>query len=244
MDGGRTASLYGTIFELSSNARRTQWTETVLYRFCAQTNCTDGAGPEGELVMDASGNLFGTTSGGGSTQYGTVFKLVPNGTSSTETVLYNFCSRTVNCLDGGAPNSSVALDASGNIFGAATMGGGNNGNDSITGSGTLFELTQSKYSVLHRFCAKRFCNDGQFPLAGGDPGRRRQSLRHYQTGRQGPRRKRRPWRRHRLSVLAEGLTEQGNTPARASVPTAGIANNQSTDYCGGRAWISGGLSNA
>ncbi len=91
---------------------------------------------------------------------------MPNGTSSTETVLYNFCFLTVNCLDGGAPNSSVALDASGNIFGAATMGGGNNGNDNITGSGTLFELTQSKYSVLHRFCAERFCNDGQFPLAG------------------------------------------------------------------------------
>ncbi|MEI9933165.1 MAG: choice-of-anchor tandem repeat GloVer-containing protein [Rhizomicrobium sp.] len=166
VDGGHGTGTPGTVFELSSNARRTQWTETVLHSFCSQSNCTDGAGPEGELVMDASGNLLGTTVAGGSTMAGVIFKLVPNGASSTETVLYNFCSRTTNCLDGASPNSSLVLDASGNIFGVTPYGGGNNGGDSFEGSGTLFELTPSQYRVLHKFCAKQFCDDGQFPLAG------------------------------------------------------------------------------
>jgi uncharacterized repeat protein (TIGR03803 family) len=163
--GGQTPGFYGTIFELSPNAHHTKWTQTVLYRFCSQTSCTDGEAPEGELIMDASGNLFGTAAGGGSTQGGVIFKLVPNGASSTETVLYNFCSQT-GCLDGSSPNSSLVLDASGNLFGATPIGGGNNGDDSLAGSGVVFELTQSKYRVLHDFCSKSLCDDGQFPQAG------------------------------------------------------------------------------
>jgi uncharacterized repeat protein (TIGR03803 family) len=69
---------YGTVFELTPTG-----SESVLYSFCSEANCTDGIGPEAPLTLDQSGNLYGTTvsvgvpnclSGGGC---GTVFKLTP-----------------------------------------------------------------------------------------------------------------------------------------------------------------------
>ncbi len=54
--------------------------ERVLYSFCTQTNCTDGDGPSSGVIMDASGNLFGTTTHGGAnvtSNAGTVFELLP-----------------------------------------------------------------------------------------------------------------------------------------------------------------------
>ena len=71
------------MFELTPPAPgKTLWTETVLYSFCVQggSNCTDGSFPEADLIRDASGNLFGTTSEGGANSVacggGTVFELV------------------------------------------------------------------------------------------------------------------------------------------------------------------------
>ena len=83
------------------NAAGGQWTEKVLYRFCAQNNCTDGYTPQAGLVTDRAGNLYGTTYWGGTggvagVGEGTVFELQPDG---TETVLYSFCSQK-NCADG------------------------------------------------------------------------------------------------------------------------------------------------
>jgi hypothetical protein len=54
----------GTVFELTPNAAKTQWTHTVLYSFCAQSGCADGADPFVGLTMDAAGNVYGTTRGG------------------------------------------------------------------------------------------------------------------------------------------------------------------------------------
>src|SRR6516164_3469720 len=66
----------GTVFKLTPNATKTQWTETVLYSFCAQPNCTDGTVLFSGLAMDAAGNLYGTTEeGGAGGDYGTVFAL-------------------------------------------------------------------------------------------------------------------------------------------------------------------------
>jgi hypothetical protein len=53
------------VFELTPNASRTAWTETVLYSFCGRRYCLDGAGPNGGLIMDGGGNLYGTTFQGG-----------------------------------------------------------------------------------------------------------------------------------------------------------------------------------
>jgi uncharacterized repeat protein (TIGR03803 family) len=73
----------GTGFELTPNAEG-GWTETVLYSFCSQNDCTDGSLPVGGLVLDAAGSLYGTTYLGGTYQCtlqppgcGTVFKLSP-----------------------------------------------------------------------------------------------------------------------------------------------------------------------
>jgi uncharacterized repeat protein (TIGR03803 family) len=67
----------GTVFELTPNAARTEWTETVLHNFCTEANCADGDEPEASLIMDGSGHLYGTTSGGGAHSEGTVFELRP-----------------------------------------------------------------------------------------------------------------------------------------------------------------------
>src|SRR5438445_411254 len=99
-------------------------TEQVLYKFCPQVGCTDGTNPAGGLVMDASGNLYGTTNSGGSHGGGgTVFKLAPSGKGWTETVLYSFCAQ-INCPDGLFPQGRLILDESGNLYGTANAGGG------------------------------------------------------------------------------------------------------------------------
>ena len=82
----------GTVFQLTPNKTKTAWAHKVLYRFCAQGggNCTDGAFPEAGVIRDASGNLYGTTDGGGAVGEGTVFELTPPApgkTLWTETVL-------------------------------------------------------------------------------------------------------------------------------------------------------------
>jgi uncharacterized repeat protein (TIGR03803 family) len=60
----------GTIFKVTPSG-----TLTTLYNFCSQTSCTDGADPQGGLVQDTNGSLYGTTYGGGANGDGTVFRL-------------------------------------------------------------------------------------------------------------------------------------------------------------------------
>ena len=90
-------------------------TETVLYNFCQQggLSCQDGQGPNGELVFDAAGNLYGTTTYGGAHGGGIVFELSPSqGSSWTETVLYSFCAQP-KCADGQTPEGSLIFDSLG-----------------------------------------------------------------------------------------------------------------------------------
>lgn len=73
------ANGFGAVFELTPNATRTKWTETVLYSFCSQANCADGSYPYSGLIVDRAGHLYGTTSEGGASDGGVVFELtMPN----------------------------------------------------------------------------------------------------------------------------------------------------------------------
>jgi uncharacterized repeat protein (TIGR03803 family) len=171
----------GVIFQLAPNLSRTAWTETVLYRFCARASCSDGGSPQGGLLMDEVGNLYGATGGGGN-GYGVVFRLTPNQdrTSWTYTVLHSFCAEGWPCVDGDSPNGSLVMDQYGALYGT-TLGGGNYGNPYLPalcggGCGTGFQLTPDQThttwtkSVLYRFCSARDtydnCLDGAIPHAG------------------------------------------------------------------------------
>jgi uncharacterized repeat protein (TIGR03803 family) len=129
---------------------------------------TDGQYPYGALIFDAAGNLYGTTSYGGTYDYGTVFELTPAaGGGWTETVLHNFND---NGTDGYWPYAGLIFDAVGNLYGT-TYGGGvytSCTNGSFLGCGTVFELTPTAgggwtEKVLHSFGNG---TDGEDPQAG------------------------------------------------------------------------------
>jgi uncharacterized repeat protein (TIGR03803 family) len=104
----------GIAFKLDTSGQ-----ETVLHSF---TGGADGGTPSASLLLDASGNLYGTTSGGGdltcgtSTGCGTVFKIDMLG---NETVLHSFNGKA----DGSSPTAGVVMDAAGNLYGTALLGG-------------------------------------------------------------------------------------------------------------------------
>jgi uncharacterized repeat protein (TIGR03803 family) len=135
----------GTVFKITPTG-----TESVLYSFGATT--TDGDNPLAGLIMDASGNLYGTTVRGGANGVGTVFKITPTG---TESVLYSFGATTT---DGAGPMAGLVMDGSGNLYGT-TEGGGTN----IT-FGTVFKITPTgSETILHSFAGGA---DGAAPAAG------------------------------------------------------------------------------
>src|SRR5580693_10318851 len=79
----------------------------------------DGIRPRAGLIFDQSGNLYGTTVGGGPHGAGTVFKLAPNGDGTwTESVLYSFKSGS----DGAEPEASMIFDQAGNLYGTTAVG--------------------------------------------------------------------------------------------------------------------------
>jgi uncharacterized repeat protein (TIGR03803 family) len=113
------ASNFGIVFKIDSTN-----TETVLHSFSATGG--DGAAPGGGLVLDSSGNLYGTTNSGGSSYCGTVFKL---DTSNTETILHSFSGP-----DGRVPDLGLVEDSKGNFYGTAQYGG-------KFGGGVVFKVT-------------------------------------------------------------------------------------------------------
>jgi uncharacterized repeat protein (TIGR03803 family) len=135
--GGAYAA--GTVFELSAGGA-----ETVLHSFYALGLGSDGQNPQGTLIMDGAGNLYGTTPNGGDGMAGTVFKVSAGG---TETILYSFDNTTKS--DGRTPNAGVIMDNAGNLYGTTTYGGGNGGGP---GDGTAFTLSADGHeSVLYSF---------------------------------------------------------------------------------------------
>ena len=128
----------GTVFQLTPpTGPGRAWAEVVLYSFAGGT---DGANPHGDLLLDRTGTLYGTTTGGGltylGTEGGTVFRLTPPSSPSghwTETVLHRF--PPISAVDGSRPFGNLVADATGALYGTTEAGG------TLGGGGTAFRLT-------------------------------------------------------------------------------------------------------
>jgi uncharacterized repeat protein (TIGR03803 family) len=139
VDYGGT-SFAGAVFKVAPNG-----TETVLYSF---SGGSDGAYPFSPVVRDGAGNLYGTTSMGGSANAGVVFKVDTNG---TETVLHSFTGGQ----DGVTPIGGLLRDKAGNLYGTTSQGGTSN-------DGVLFKITpRGKEIILHTFTGST--KDGKYP---------------------------------------------------------------------------------
>lgn len=149
----------GAAFELSPTASG-PWTFTALHNF---TGAPDGADPQGSLVFDGMGNLYGTTYMGGDAGglgSGTVFELSPSSGGWTENILFNFGDDTT----GGCPLDSVIFGGVGNLYGTSSCGG-----PSKHEYGLVFELSPGSgttwtETILHDFSATD--GDGQYPYGG------------------------------------------------------------------------------
>lgn len=150
----------GGVYELTQKNGR--WRTKVIHSFCAEAGCTDGYSPEGDMTMDAGGNLYGTTTLGGANGNGTVYRVSPNAkrTKWTGSILYSFCS-IADCSDGNVPQGPVTMDSKGRLFGTTTADAGE--------GGVVFEPVPKKggwkEKVLHTFCTGD-CKDGYLPVAG------------------------------------------------------------------------------
>jgi uncharacterized repeat protein (TIGR03803 family) len=140
---------HGTVFALSPPSRLGgPWTEKNVYSF---VGVSDGSEPEAGVTIGKHHELYGTTSGGGTSNYGTVFELTPPSEPNglwTETTLHSFVGGN---NDGANPLASVILDAKGNLYGTTVAGG-------PLGVGVVFELSPPAVSgdpwtetVLHIF---------------------------------------------------------------------------------------------
>jgi uncharacterized repeat protein (TIGR03803 family) len=156
-EGG--AQFKGLVFELNTKGNYKS-----LYDLCSQPDCADGGYPAAGLVRKDR-VIYGTASALGPATSncfigcGTIFMLDPDG---AETTLYSFLGGS----DGDAPNTPLAMDAAGNLYGT-TASGGQAPDECHEGCGTIFRLApDSTETVLYRFCSQRRqsrCADGGIP---------------------------------------------------------------------------------
>src|ERR1022692_4521184 len=133
-------------------------TLTTLYSFCSQSGCPDGANPTAGLVQATNGDLYGTTTAGGSgiNNGGTVFRITPGGTLTT---LYRFCAQS-GCPDGDGPVAGLVQAANGDLYGTTYFGWAN-------GQGRGLQITPGgTRATLYSFCSQSGCTDGAQPIAG------------------------------------------------------------------------------
>jgi hypothetical protein len=175
----------GLVYQLTPSQNGGAWTETILYQFQGK-HSNDGSVPEGGLVIDSAGNLYGTTGYGGDGDCvllgvkagcGIVYELSPptkKGAAWTKTILYSFHSGD----DGYFPWGDLTFDAKGNLYGATEFGGGKGTscNPYYQYCGTVFELSPPMKrggnwteKVLHSFAGMpngKQLGDGANPNGG------------------------------------------------------------------------------
>jgi uncharacterized repeat protein (TIGR03803 family) len=168
----------GAVFELlPPKTSGGKWKEKLIYKFCALTDCADGAKPAAAPIMDVHGNLYGVTFGGGNDNQGTVFELVKPVKHKKWRLktLVQFCISTSNCDPSNEPlyglsyagaSSGALYDGKSPLFGVAN--GGNQFASCNPECGTVYEvaLKQGTWSLttLYQFCAVGFsCSDGDRP---------------------------------------------------------------------------------
>jgi hypothetical protein len=149
------------------------WTEKTILIF----NGTEGTSPNGDLIQDVNGTLYGTTSRTVNDNFGTVFELIPPSlgqTDWTENVLYQFGS---NLKDGFSPTAGLYIDVYGNLYGTTNAGGVHNHNGNV--GGTVFKLSPPienggpwTEAVIHSFGGKNEGpgDDGYYPSGKVTPG--------------------------------------------------------------------------
>ena len=158
----------GAVFSLIPSGG--SWMYQDLYDFCStgHDKCTDGSGPL-SLLVDESGNIFGTTLSGGRKFNGVVFELNNSTGTWTETVLHRFCSLP-GCADGSVSLSPLAMDMTGVLYGTTRTKGEKpcKRHWEKGCEGTVFRLVpdgqDSELTTLYTFCHRHLCKDGAFPL--------------------------------------------------------------------------------
>jgi uncharacterized repeat protein (TIGR03803 family) len=150
--GNGTENVGGTAFKLAPKSGG-GFTESVIHNFGGSG---DGISPRANLILDSSGNLYGTTFSGGTHSAGTVFKLLHSGSSWTEKILHNFNPvYNYGSTDGSYPAAGLIFDRGGNLYGT-TVGGGDGG------GGVAFELSPSG-SIWTETVLYPFYHESRFP---------------------------------------------------------------------------------
>jgi hypothetical protein len=162
--GGTGLGGWGVAYELTPG--KPQWTETILHNF---TLGIDGAEPSGTVILDAAGNVYGTTTGGDGSGYpdgdGVVFRLSPAGDGTwRDTFLYVFQN---NGVDGYGANGNLGFDSAGNLYGTTAYGGPYTFGVTNSG-GTAFKLTPTAEGLWSETILHSFGNgtDGLIPMSG------------------------------------------------------------------------------
>ena len=143
---------YGAVYQLIPQSDGA-WVSRVIHSF-DPNGIRDGFNPEGTLIIDSEGNLYGTTANGGQFGGGTVFELIATEAGWHERLLHSFSG-----YDGSSPISALTFDSSGNLFGT-TLEEGANSNCYEAACGTVFELLRTSNGGWIEKTIHNFANDG------------------------------------------------------------------------------------
>jgi uncharacterized repeat protein (TIGR03803 family) len=168
--GGTCSEGCGVVFKLTKNDQG-GLTYSILHSFVGFAS--DGGDPFGAPIVDSAGNVYGTTTLGGTGDCGVVYRLSPTaGGKYKETILHSFKKFSTRNDDGCNPESYLVSDAAGNLYGTTNTGGGGVSNTFCdNGCGSVFKLAPKgdgtyAESVIHSFPGTKGNTDGRNPVGG------------------------------------------------------------------------------